>query len=52
MGSQILDLQFEVGLRPLGRALEGHVLKEVGHAVVLGGFISAKPKEGFGNILK
>ena len=34
VSAHVLDLQLEVGLGPLGGSLEGHVLQEVGHAVV------------------
>ena len=39
MGPEVLDLKLEVSLRPLGCPLEGHVLQEVGDAVIGGGFV-------------
>jgi hypothetical protein len=40
MGSHVFDLELQIGLGSLGRALEGHVLQEVGNAVVLRGLVS------------
>jgi fructose-1-phosphate kinase PfkB-like protein len=34
VSAHILYLQLQVGLGPLGGSLEGHVLQEVGHAIV------------------
>ena len=39
MGSHVFDLELQIGLGPLGRALEGHVLQEVGNAVVLSSLV-------------
>ena len=36
MGPHIFNFQLQLGLRPFGCALEGHVLEEVCHAIVGG----------------
>lgn len=43
VGAQILNLEFEVGLRPLVRSLEGHVLQEVGNTIGGGSLV---PRSG------
>lgn len=40
MAAHVLDLELELLLRALGRALEGHVLQKVGRAVVLRGLVA------------